>query len=160
MFLFLRYSKMESFFLKYHFLCHRRFHHKRFRDSGRPQEANLKILQNTLLLYCFRSYFITVIIFSVLVHQMCALNTKKFVFAYSFSFGETSWKHLKMTPVRDVIGRPQDVNLIIIHKMVFREIFLYSVVQSIYQTLKSQNNLKNLIRPILVLLWSGTSRPK
>ena len=63
------------------------------RDSGtrdvlRPKFEN--ILQNTLLLHCFRSYPITVATFSVLVHQMCVLNTNKFVFAYSFSFGETS----------------------------------------------------------------------
>ena len=34
---------------------------------------------------------ITVVTFSVLVHQMCVLNTKKLVFAYSFSvFEKTS----------------------------------------------------------------------
>ena len=63
------------------------------RDSGtryilRRQFAT--ILKNTLLLSCFRSYFITIVTFSVLIHQMCVLNNKKFVFAYSFSFGETS----------------------------------------------------------------------
>ena len=55
------------------------------------------MLQNTLLLHCFWSHFITAVTFSVLVHQMCALNTKQLNFAYSFSFGETSYKHLKVT---------------------------------------------------------------
>ena len=63
------------------------------RDLGTPDVLRLQfenILQNTLLLYCFQSYFITVVTFSALVHQMCVLDTKKFLFTYSFSFEETS----------------------------------------------------------------------
>ena len=38
---------------------------------------------------------ISLVIFSVLVHQMCVLDTKTLVYGYSFSFGETSWERLK-----------------------------------------------------------------
>ena len=56
------------------------------------------------------------------------------------------------------VGRPQDVNLIIIHKVGFEEnISLYFLVASVYQTLNSQNKFKNLARPILALSWSETS---
>ena len=57
-------------------------------------------------------------------------------------------------------GRTQDVNLNIIHNICFKGIF------SIFPNFKclSDNVLpklvKNLIRPILVQLWSGTFQPK
>ena len=38
---------------------------------------------------------ISVVIFSVLVHQMCILDTKKLVIAYSFSFGEKLYERPK-----------------------------------------------------------------
>ena len=41
---------------------------------------------------------ISVVIFSVLVHQMCVLHNKKLVIAYSFSFGETSYERPKNVP--------------------------------------------------------------
>ena len=41
---------------------------------------------------------ISVAEFSVLVHQMCALHTKKLVISYSFSFGETSLEGPKNVP--------------------------------------------------------------
>ena len=39
-----------SVFFKYHLLCHRSFPDKRFSDSGRPQDTNLKIYYKTY--YC------------------------------------------------------------------------------------------------------------
>ena len=59
----------------------------------------------TVVLF-FGSYLITMVTSSVLVLQMCALNTKQLDFAYSFSFGETSQKHLKLT---SAAWRPWDV---------------------------------------------------
>ena len=51
---------------------------------------------------------ISVVIFPVLVHQMCVLDNKKLVIAYSFSFGETSYERPKNVPKwhlqRDVFG--------------------------------------------------------
>ena len=57
-------------------------------------------------------------------------------------------------------GRTQDVSLTIIHKICFKGIF------SVFPNFKClsdnvlPNLVKNLIRPILVQLWSGTFRPK
>ena len=50
------------------------------------------------------------------------------------------------------LGRPQDVNLIIIHKIkvLSREIFLNFLMPSVDQTLRSQNKLKILY----VVFWS------
>ena len=52
---------------------------------------------------------ISVVIFSVLVHQMCVLHNKKLVIAYSFSFGETSYERPKNVPKwhlqRDVFSK-------------------------------------------------------
>ena len=45
-----------------------------------PRTSTLNI--NTKRIY--------VVIVSALAHQMCVLNTKKLIVAYSFSFGETS----------------------------------------------------------------------
>ena len=63
---------------------------------------------------------ISVVIFSVLVHQMCVLNTKKLVIAYLFSFRETSYGRPKNVPkcTSSVtsLGHPQDVNLNIFHQ--------------------------------------------
>ena len=39
---------------------------------------------------------ISMVIFSVLVYQICVLDTKKLVFVYSFSFGETSYERSKI----------------------------------------------------------------
>ena len=51
---------------------------------------------------------ISVVTFSVLVHQMYVLDNKKLVIAYSFSFGETSYERHKNVPKwhlqRDVCG--------------------------------------------------------
>ena len=48
------------------------------------------------------------VIFSVLVHQMCVLDAKKLIIVYSFSFGGTSYEHLKNVQKwhlqRDVLG--------------------------------------------------------
>ena len=41
---------------------------------------------------------ISMVIFSVLVHQMSVLGIKKLVVAYSFSFGETSCESPKKRP--------------------------------------------------------------
>ena len=98
----LRYSKMISFF---HFFCHRSFPRKGFRDSGRSKGTNFKTCYKTRYCYCW-SYFITAVTFSVLVYQMGVLYAKQLDFAYSFSFGETSYKHLKVT---SVAWRPWDV---------------------------------------------------
>ena len=58
--------------------------------------------------------------FSVSVYQICVLDTKKLVVAYSFSLGERLTNVLKtsQSDMRSVklMGRPEDVNLIIIHK--------------------------------------------
>ena len=63
---------------------------------------------------------ISVVIFSVLVHQMCVLNTKKLVIAYLFSFRETSYGRPKNVPKWSCsvtsLWHPQDVNLNIFHQ--------------------------------------------
>ena len=59
---------------------------------------------------------ISVVIFSVLIHQMCVLDTKKLVITYSSSFGETSSCQSDTCSVTS-LGRPQDVNLTICHKI-------------------------------------------
>ena len=41
---------------------------------------------------------ISVVTFSVLVYQMCVLDTKKLVIAFSFSLGETSYESPKNIP--------------------------------------------------------------
>ena len=69
---------------------------------GRTQDVNFKSLiqmrswevPRTSVLNISTKY-ISVVIFSVLVHQMCVLDTKKLVIAHSFSFGETSYGRLK-----------------------------------------------------------------
>ena len=40
------------------------------------------------------------------------------------------------------LGRPQDVNLNILHEIGFTEIFIYFLMPSVYQTLQSENKLK------------------
>ena len=40
------------------------------------------------------------------------------------------------------LGRPQDVDLNIFHEIGFREMFVYFLMPSAYQTLQSQNTLK------------------
>ena len=83
---------------------------------------------------------------SVLLRQMCVLVTKILFTAYSFSLGQASSERPKTpkgnTPCVTSLGRPQDVNLIIIHKIFFRKIFLYFLMPSLYQTLRSLNKLK------------------
>ena len=54
---------------------------------------------------------------------MSVLNTKKLVIAYRFSFGGTSYERLKNVP-NDIcsvtsLGRLQDINLNIFHKIDF-----------------------------------------
>ena len=89
---------------------------------------------------------ISEVIFSVLVHQMCALDTKKSVIAHSFSFGERPMNVLKTsqsdTCSVTLLGRPQDVNLNIFHEIGFTEIFIYFLMPSAYRTLQSENKLK------------------
>ena len=53
--------KNGQFFRKYHFLYHRSFLHKRFRDSGRPQTPNWKYIIK----------HITAVLFSILLHHCC-----------------------------------------------------------------------------------------
>ena len=77
-------------------------------SSGRQLK---NILQNALLLYCFRSYFISVVIFSILVHQMRVLDTKKLVLHIILV--------LEKRPKNIAAWGPQDFNLIIIHKLGF-----------------------------------------
>ena len=77
---------------------------------------------------------ISVVIFSVLVHQIYVLDTKKLVTTHLFSFAETSLKFPKNVPKlhlqRDVVG-PSTSSI----KQVFRETFLYFLMPSAYQTL-------------------------
>ena len=51
---------------------------------------------------------ICVVIFSVLVHQMCVLDTKKLIIGYSFSFREMSYERPKKVQKwhlqREVLG--------------------------------------------------------
>ena len=56
----------------------------RYRDVPRASILNINIKR------------ISVVIFSVLVHQTCVLDTKKLLIAYSFSFGETSYERPKI----------------------------------------------------------------
>ena len=61
--------------------------------------------------------------FSVLVYQMCVLDTKKLVISYSFIL-EKRPKYVLKTFQSDTssvtsLERPQDVNLIIIHEIGF-----------------------------------------
>ena len=55
---------------------------------GRPQEVDLNI----------SSKRISVVTFSVLVPQVCLLDTKKLVILYSFSFGDTSYERPNNVP--------------------------------------------------------------
>ena len=66
---------------------------------------------------------ISVVTFSVLVYQMCVLDTKKLVISYSFIL-EKRPKYVLKTFQSDTscvtsLERPQDVNLIIIHEIGF-----------------------------------------
>ena len=56
----------------------------RYRDVSRASILNINIKR------------ISVVIFSVLVHQTCVLDTKKLLVAYSFSFEETSYERPKI----------------------------------------------------------------
>ena len=51
---------------------------------------------------------ISVVVVSVLVHQVSVLDTKRLVIVYSFSFGETSYERPKIVPKShlqwDVLG--------------------------------------------------------
>ena len=77
---------------------------------------------------------------------MCVLNTDNLVIGYYFSFEKTSLERPKNITVwhRSVMSLKchQDFNLIIIHENVLRKIFLCFMMPSVYQALKSQNNLK------------------
>ena len=73
---------------------------------------------------------ISAVIFSVLDHQMCVLDSKNLVIAYSFGLGKMSQSE---TCSVTSLGRPQNVNLNIFHKMVFMEIFLSSLMPCAYQ---------------------------
>ena len=107
---------------------------------------------------------ISVVIFPVLVHQMCVLDTKKLVIAHSISFGEISYEHPKNVPNWHLyvtsLGHPQDINLNIFHKGGFSGDFsIFSDTKCIPE-IAEPKLVKNLIRPSLVLLWSRTSWPK
>ena len=65
-----------------------------------------------------------VILFLVLVHQMCVLDTKKLIVVDSFSFGETSYMNVIKTSKSNIcsvtsVRRPQDLNLDNFHKIGF-----------------------------------------
>ena len=68
---------------------------------------------------------ISVVVFSVLVHQMFVLDTKNLVIVYSFSFGEASYINVLKISKRNTcsvtsLGRPQDVNFNIFHEIGFK----------------------------------------
>ena len=92
---------------------------------------------------------------------MCVLHTKKLVIAYLFSFRETFYERPKNVPKwnqqRDVLGRSQDVNFNVFHKIGFYKKF--SIVSDA-KCIPDIAEPKNIACPILVLLWSGTSWPK
>ena len=52
---------------------------------------------------------ITAATFSVLIQQMCVLDTRKFVIAYSFSFGDTPYERPKNVPKWQLQLRRSDV---------------------------------------------------
>ena len=85
---------------------------------------------------------ISIAILSVLVHQMCVLNTDNLVIGYYLSFGKTSLERPKNITVwsRSVMSLKchQNFNLIIIHENVLRKVFLCFMMPSVYQALKSQ----------------------
>ena len=57
------------------------------------------------------------------------------------------------------LGRPQEINLNIFHKIGFYGNFLVFLDAKYIPDIVEPKLVKNLIRPILVLLCSGTSRP-
>ena len=67
---------------------------------------------------------ISVVIFSVLMHQMCVLDTKKLVITYSFGFGETSCELPRNVPKwrlqHDVLGTSSGHHLNILQKVGFQ----------------------------------------
>ena len=58
------------------------------------------------------------------------------------------------------LGRTQDVNLTIIHKMSFQGLFSIFPDSNCISDFALPKLVKNLIRPILVHLWSGKFRSK
>ena len=58
------------------------------------------------------------------------------------------------------LGRPKDVNIVIIHKMGFYDFFLIFLDSNCLSDIVLPSHVRNLILPILVLLRSETSRPK
>ena len=61
---------------------------------------------------------------------------------------------------RTSLGRNQDVSLTIIHKMSFQGFFSIFPDSNCISDIVLPKLVENLIRPILVLLWSGTFPPK
>ena len=101
--------------------------------------------------------------FSVLVQQTCVLYTKKLF--HTLSVLEKRPKNVLKTSQSDSrsmtsLGRPQGVNLIIIHKIGFQGNFSVFLDAKCRSDIAEPDKVKNLLRPILVLLRSGTSRPK
>ena len=88
---------------------------------------------------------ISVLIFSVLVHQICVLDTKKLVITYSFCFGEIFYKHPKNVPKEhlqcDALGMSSRHKFDHQKKKIFREMVLYFLLPSVYQMLQSQIKL-------------------
>ena len=66
---------------------------------------------------------ISVVVVSVLVHQVSVLDTKRLVIVYSFSFGETSYERPKIVQSHTCsvtsLGRRQDVSLNNFYKIGF-----------------------------------------
>ena len=58
------------------------------------------------------------------------------------------------------LGRSHDINLIIIHKINFKWHFSIFLDAKCISDIAEPKKLKNLIRPIFVLLWSRMPQPK
>ena len=106
--------KNGLFFPNYHFLCHKSFPHKRFKDSRR--------LQTPIWKYVTRH--VTVVLFSILLHHCdnifsfsspnVCIKYYKIRFCIFFQF----WRNVLKSSESDIpsmtsLGRPQDVSLII-----------------------------------------------
>ena len=104
------------------------------------------------------------VIFSVLVHQ-CVYQILKSQLLHIPSVFEKRPEKVQQTSQSDTcsvtsMGRPQDVNLNIFHKIGFQGNFSKFPDAKCISDIAEPKYVKNLIRPILVLLWSGTSRVK
>ena len=107
---------------------------------------------------------ISVVTFSVLVHQMCHQIIKHQLLHIPSVLEKRPMNVLKTSQSNTCIvtssGRPQDVNLETFHKKAFQGKFSIFPDAKCIPDNAEPKQVKNLIRPILVLLWFGTSRPK